>query len=131
MDTRSLVLDCALPGIPGESRQQALWRAADNSGLSYARIRAFFYGLGNPPNEAREKLSEAAKLRRAIWADEARRDQIEELKMDIRRTRENVAELRRRASDREPTAADIGDAERQCKFSFWLGREAPELDREE
>jgi len=131
MDTRKLVLACALPGVPGESRKEAFNRAADNSGLSVQRIRAFFYGKGNPPDEAREKLAEAAQACLALWGDDATtRQRVDELKLNIKRTREHVAEVRRRATDRAPSAVDIGDAERQSSFAFWLGREAAERDRE-
>jgi len=128
MNTSRLVLDCALPGIPGESRKQALVRAAENAGLSYARMRAFFYNLGNPPDEAREKLLEAARLRRAVWGDEAQEQLLDELKMQTKRIRENVAVLNRRATDHPPAPLEDFEAQRQGRFVFWLGREASNLD---
>jgi len=129
MDTRSLVLDCALPGIPGESRQSALVRASEASGLSYARIVAFFYKKGNPPQEAREKLEEAARVQRALWQDMTRRQDIARIQTSIRKTRENVAEIKRRAMESETAAEEGGEAERQGRFLFWLGSETPGLDR--
>lgn len=101
MNTRSLVLDCAMPAIPGESRKAALMRAAKNSGLTYARIKAFFYGAGNPPAEAREKLIAAARVKRA-WAD-IQMDQrlavmtaeYERLKADVERLDREIAAARR------------------------------------
>lgn len=55
------VLICAGPGEPGESRKTMLVRAAQKSGLSYARIVAFFYAKGNPPPESRTQLLAAAR----------------------------------------------------------------------
>lgn len=95
MNTRSLVLDCALPAEPGESRAKALSRAARNSGLTYARIVAFFYGKGNPPDEAREILRQAAEARRREvnerWGDLARRQRIAELQSEIERLQRDEA----------------------------------------
>lgn len=105
MNTRSLVLDCALPAEPGESRKSALLRAAKNSGLTYARVVAFFYGKGNPPFEAREKLTEAARIRRA-WADIQMDQRLaeltaarERLKADVERMDGEIAAARRARSD--------------------------------
>lgn len=99
MDTRSLVLDCALPAEPGETRKAALLRAARNSGLTFARVCAFFYGKGNPPLEAREKLIEAASIRRA-WADIQMDQRLAELTAARARLKADVERM-----DREIAAA--------------------------
>lgn len=80
--TRDLVMTCAFPGEPGESRKSALQRAAANAGLSYERMVAFFYGKGNPPDEAREKLLRAAAERQQMiqrWKDIEARNEIARL----------------------------------------------------
>lgn len=108
MSARELVLSCAMPAVPGESRKAALLRAAEYSGLTYARILAFFYGKGNPPPEAREKLEQAAAARLAeieyrqrtqdAWNDMARRRRIAELEAELERLKrdETVASLDRK-----------------------------------
>lgn len=105
MNARSLVLDCAMPAVPGESRKAALMRAAQNSGLTYPRIKAFFYGAGNPPAEAREKLIEAARVKRA-WADiqmdqrlAAMTAEYERLKSDVERLDREISAARRAVAD--------------------------------
>lgn len=96
VNTRQMVLDCGFPAEPGESRKAMLQRAAKNAGFSYARVVAFFYGKGNPPDEAKEKLAkEAARIKRA-WMD---------LHMDQR-----LAEL---AGEREKLAAKREEIDRQ------------------
>ena len=82
MATRDLVMTCAFPGEPGESRKAALQRAAVNAGLSYQRVVAFFYEKGNPPPEAREKLINAAAERQQMiqrWKDIEARNEIARL----------------------------------------------------
>lgn len=105
MDTRSLVLDCALPAEPGESRKAALIRAARVSGLSYARIFSFFYGRGNPPAEAREKLKEAARIRRA-WADIEMDQRLAELTAARARLEADVEKLDREIASARRAGAD-------------------------
>lgn len=100
-----LVLTCAEPAVPGESRKQALLRAARFSGLTYSRITAFFYGKGNPPSEAREKLIAAACVRHA-WADiqmdqklAAMTAEYERLKADVERLDREINAARRLGRD--------------------------------
>lgn len=109
MNTRSLVLDCALPAVPGETRRAALLRAARNSGLTYARIVALFYDKGNPPLEVREKLIAAAREKHRIkraWADiqtdqrlAAMTAEYERLKADVERLDREIAAARRAGAD--------------------------------
>lgn len=96
--TRDLVMDCALPAMPGESRKAMLKRAAENAGLSYARMVAFFYNKGNPPPEAQEKLRQAAIERRRIrqaWSDIERDKRLAELIDTQKRLDREIETLRR------------------------------------
>lgn len=101
MSPRELVLDCAFPAEPGESRKSMLQRAARNAGLSYARMVAFFYGKGNPPDEARRKLeAEAARIKRE-WLDIA----LDKRLAEMAATRERLIE-QREAIDRKISGID-------------------------
>jgi septal ring factor EnvC (AmiA/AmiB activator) len=102
MNARSLVLDCVYPVEPGESRQSALLKAARNSGLSYARVLAFFYNKGNPPPEAWEKLEAAAGAMRRAANDTlmdhrlaAMTAEYQRLKADVDRLDREIAATRR------------------------------------
>lgn len=97
---RDLVLLCASPGTPGESRKAALLRAAKNTGLSYQRIVAFFYSKGNPPLEAREILRREAERRRLTqaWGDIGLDKRLAEMSAQYERLKRDVEELDRQIS---------------------------------
>lgn len=116
MNARELVLDCATPAVPGESRKAMLVRASRNTGLSYARMVAFFYAKGNPPPEAKEKLSREAQRIKTGWADMQLDRRLSELGARREQLQKELQELDRKMS---ATIGNLDHGRRASDSRLW------------